>query len=321
MAGPVAERPAAPAGVRPYLLLAALIAVGGTNWGVLKTVLAQVSPLGFAALSVAAACAAMFALAGLAGALALPGRADLVPVAAVGLLQIAAYTLLIFFGLRLVEAGRSAILASTMPIWVAPGAALFLGERLGRRMVAALGLAALGLAVLFLPTAVDWGDGRVVLGNGLLLLAAIAWAATILALRGHRWRRSPLALAPWQLALATAAIAPLAFGLEGWDNFAWSPTVLAALAWNALAGTAFAVWATVEVARALPAVTTSMGLLGIPVAATLTGAAVLDEPLTASIILGLGLILVGNVCLALAGRGRRGCAGAAIVKVERHFTK
>src|SRR6185369_1825127 len=101
-----------------------------------------------------------------------------------------------------VPVGRSIVLAYTTPLWVTPGAAIFLGERLSPRRAAGVALGLLGLVVLFNPFAFDWNDGNAVLGNLLLLLAALMWAASILHIRGHRWHSTPFQLAPWQALLA-----------------------------------------------------------------------------------------------------------------------
>ncbi len=285
---------------RAYVLLVAVTIIGGGNWVVLKTALGQIGPFTFAAWSVAGAAVAMVMLNALLGTLALPARDDAVVVASVGLLQVAAYTLLVFLGLRHVDAGRSAILAFTMPIWVVPGAALFLGERLSRAAVAALALGALGIAVLFNPAALEWSNHVALSSHALLLAAAMAWSISILIVRRRRGQSSALALAPWQLTLAAAALVPAALAVESGQPAAWSPVLIAALAWNALVGTAFGVWATFEATRALPAVATSLGLLGVPVMATVSAVAVLGEPLTHSLILGLGLILAGNAMMTWA---------------------
>lgn len=49
------------------------------------------------------------------------------------LLHIVGFGLLAAWGLRLIPTGRSVVLAYTTPLWVIPGARLFLGERLTLR--------------------------------------------------------------------------------------------------------------------------------------------------------------------------------------------
>ncbi len=89
-----------------------------------------------------------------------------------GCCRSAAFLGLTHSALMFVEAGRSAILAYTTPLWVAPLSALFLREHLTPAKLLAVGLGMTGVAVLFNPLAVDYRNHRVLLGNGLLLLAA-----------------------------------------------------------------------------------------------------------------------------------------------------
>src|SRR5690349_19958376 len=97
-------------------------------------------------------------------------------------------------GLQLVPVGRSAILAYTTPLWVAPGASLFLGERLTGRRALGVAIGLVGLGALFNPLSLDWTRRDVVLGHVATLAAALLWAASILHIRGHRWRSTPFDL-------------------------------------------------------------------------------------------------------------------------------
>ena len=70
----------------------------------------------------------------------------------------------------------------------------------------------------------------------------------------------------------------------------------------------------VSVNRALPATTTSLSLLAVPVAGVLASAAFLGEPLTPTLVGGLLLILGGTMLVNLADlrRERRAAPPAAI---------
>jgi drug/metabolite transporter (DMT)-like permease len=178
---------------RAMALLAAVVVSWGVAWPMLKVGVSHLPPAWFGGWRMVIGFAALFALASLTGRARRPARADLPVVLSVGLLQMAAPTALMLFALLLVDAGRASLLAFTHPLWVAPLAVLALGERLDAR--AALGLASgmFGLAVLFNPLAFDWSDRGTLLGNGLLLLSAMSWAAGIVHVRKHPWAapRSP----------------------------------------------------------------------------------------------------------------------------------
>jgi drug/metabolite transporter (DMT)-like permease len=297
--------PAASPGARLYALFAVLILIWGINWPVIKVGLDYITPLWFAAARFALGIVSMVVFLAAFGRLRLPPRSDWPIVLSVGVLQLALFLGLVNMGLLHVEAGRTAVLAYTTPLWVTPGAALLLRERLSVQKLLGVALGFAGLAVLFNPLQFDWRDREVVLGNGLVLLAAVAWAAAILHVRGHRWRSTALDLITWQMILACVLLVPAAYLLEGLPAPNWTPELGAVLLFNGPIATAFCFWASVTVTRSLPAVTTSLSFLGVPVTGVIASALWLREPLTASLIGGLALILAGIVLVNLSRRRER----------------
>src|SRR3546814_4137147 len=103
-----------------------------------------------------------------------------------------AFLALVNVALLHVGAGRSAVLAYTTPLWVTLAAIVLLGERPTAFKLLGLALGFAGVAVLFNPLGFDWADPQVLLGNGMLLAAALAWSVAILHIRAHKWDSSPL---------------------------------------------------------------------------------------------------------------------------------
>ncbi len=288
-------------------LLAAIILIWGANWPILKIGLVHIPPLWLAVLRLVLGGAVLAGLlASSREGLRRPARADLPVVVSVGLLQMAGFTALMNVGLLYVDAGRSAILAYTTPLWVAPGAVLLLSEPLGRMGLAGVFLGMVGVAVLFDPGGFDWNDAEAVRGNAMLLGAAFLWAGAILHVRGHRWQASALALAPWQMLVAIVVLLPVTIAMEGAPKIAWNATSIFVLAYNALLATAFGFWAVMTVTRALPAVTASLAFLGVPIVGLLFSAWWLDEPLSMDKIIALALVLAGVAAVTLRGRDKPG---------------
>lgn len=286
------------------LLLAALVLIWGANWPVMKVGLAHIQPLWFAALRLAMGTLCFLAVLVPLGRARLPTRQDLPVVVSVGLLQMAAFMALVNIGLQWVPAGRSAILAYTTPLWVGPGAALLLGERLTGRRLAGLALGLAGVTVLFNPLGFDWHDRQAVIGNLLLLVAALVWAAVILHIRGHRWRAAPLDLAPWQMLVGLVPLTIAAALVEGVPRVDMSAEFLAVAVYNGPIATAFAFWAAVSVNRMLPALTVSLAFLCVPAAGLALSALSLGERLSATNLLGLALIVAGVAVNATGGKIR-----------------
>ncbi|MBK8176842.1 MAG: EamA family transporter [Rhodospirillales bacterium] len=284
------------------LLLVLVVVLWGVNWPMIKLGLQAMPPLWFAVARVFIGGATIAAIMLASGRLRLPARGDVPVILSVGVLQIGFFLATTHVALLFVEAGRSAILAYTTPLWVVPLSALLLGERIGAAQIGALVLGLAGLAVLFNPLAIDYGNADVLLGNGLLLAGAALWAITIIHVRAHHWHGTPLDLMTWQMALGVVALVPVALIVEPHPFVHWSWAFAAILFYNGPIASAFCFWAFVTVNRSLPAATTALGSLGVPVVGVLSAALVVGEPLTAATLTGLGLIGAGVAVLALNRR-------------------
>lgn len=287
---------------RASLLVACLVLIWGCNWPVNKVVLSHISPLWFACLRVAMGSVSLFLVQAFrTEGVKLPARADLPVVLSIGLVQVAAVMALVQLGLANVPAGRSAILSYTTPVWVVPGAILILGERLRLAKSIALLLGLAGVAVMFNPAAFDWSDHTAVVGNGYLLAAAALWAGSIIHVRAHHWQGTPLTLAPWQMLIGLIPLFALAWSVEGPPphvSFSLGTLVLAIYSGPLI--TAFPFWALVTVSRTLPAVTTSLTLLLVPVIGLLSSVIFLTEQINATLIVGLLLIVSAITAVSVA---------------------
>lgn len=288
-----------------YGLLVLVILLWGANWPVMKVGLGYMPPLTFSATRMLLGALIMFAVNAAGAGIRLPSRNDWRIVLSVGLMQMGGFIMLVTIGLQFVPAGRSSILAYTTSLWVVPLAALLLSEHLNRvkRLGFVLGLA--GVAVMFNPFGFNWTDPRVLLGNGLLMLGALLWAGQIVQVRGHRWDGSPLTLAAWQFSVASVVLIPLALWLEHDAHIRWEPALYAILFYNGPIATAFCFWAVLTLTRALPAITTSLATLGVPVTGVLFSVWFLGEPLTFTNTTGLMLIIAGLALVAIADRRTR----------------
>jgi drug/metabolite transporter (DMT)-like permease len=288
-----------------FVLLAAVIVIWGVNWPVLKVGLDTIPPFTFAALRVVLGAITMFAVLATRRELVWPKRSDVSLLVSVGLGQVGAFLVFINLGLLYVPAGRSAILAYTTPLWVVPGAIVLLGERFGLRTAAGCLLGLIGVAALFNPWDFDWRDSRALLGNGYLLIAAFVWAAAILHVKAHRWETSPLALTPWQLLTAAVPLVALALTLEPNTSIPLDGTTLWVLAFNGPIASAFAIWAWISVNRTLPAITSALGSLGVPVVGLVISVLTLGEQIDAATVGGLVSIVFGLILVGLGDSERK----------------
>jgi drug/metabolite transporter (DMT)-like permease len=289
-------------------LLATVVVAWGLTWPVNKVVLDSIPPLWTVTLRSVIATVALFALAIVLGKLVRPPRGDVPILLSITFLHMIGFTVLTSLGLQVVPAGRSVVLAYTTPLWVTPGARLFLGEPLAPRRTIGVVIGLLGLALLFNPIALDWSRRDVVLGNVAILVAALLWAASIVHIRGHRWRSTAFALLPWETLLATVILIPVSLAFEGVPDVAWTPQLIALLLYGGIPGTALPYWAIAMATQRLPAITISLGLLATPVFSIVVSTLWLGEPVTLSLATALAMILggiaVGVIAPAPAGSSR-----------------
>jgi drug/metabolite transporter (DMT)-like permease len=295
-------------GRQGVFLLATVVVAWGLTWPVNKVVLASIPPLWTVTLRSVIATVALFALAIVLGKLVRPPRGDVPILFSITFLHMIGFTVLTSLGLQVVPAGRSVVLAYTTPLWVTPGARLFLGEPLSPRRTIGVVIGLLGLALLFNPIALDWSRRDVVLGNVAILVAALLWAASIVHIRGHRWRATAFALLPWETLLATVILIPISLAFEGVPDVAWTPQLIALLLYGGIPGTALPYWAIAMATQRLPAITISLGLLATPVFSIVVSTLWLGEPVTVSLATALAMILggiaVGAIASAPAGSSR-----------------
>jgi drug/metabolite transporter (DMT)-like permease len=236
------------------------------------------------------------------GVFIVPKRGDLPVVFCTSILHLVAFSALVAAGLQFVPAGRAIVLGYTTPLWVAIGAAMFLSEHITRRRAIGIGCGMAGLAVIFNPQTLNWGDRNALYGSGLILLAAFCWAGNIVYVRAHKWISTPFQLVFWQVLLAAALLSTIAWITEGAPRIVWTARLAALMLYSGIVCTAFANWAMTMVNRSLPAVTTSLCLLATPLLGIISATVMLNEPIEPSLFLAMALI-IGGIALGTVTGG------------------
>jgi len=130
------------AAIPPFaiFLLAMLALLWGLNWPVMKLSLAEYPPFVFRAVAGISAGLGLFALARVNGPVLRVPRAEWKGLIIVSLLNMSVWNIAVLYGIDLMESGRAAILAYTMPLWATLTGAWLVKEPLRARSVLALGL-------------------------------------------------------------------------------------------------------------------------------------------------------------------------------------
>lgn len=296
------NEPLSPA--RAIALFAVVVLAWGTNWSVTKQLVQVVPPLWSAAIRSVIALACLLAVLRASGKLIVPKAGDVPVVLSVALLHMTLFSVLVAAGLRFLPAGKGIVLGYTTPLWVALAVPLVGAERLGAARLAGVALGLLGLGVILNPASLDWADRDVMIGAGMVILAAMCWAANIIYLRMHRWLASPFQLLLWQVLLATIVLLPIALIFEGWPVVRWSPHLVLLFLYSGIVASTLAYWAMSMVNRSLPASTTALGTTATPIVGIAAAAIILGEPVDLSLAVAATLIIGGIVLNTVAGAAR-----------------
>jgi drug/metabolite transporter (DMT)-like permease len=244
------------------LALLFLTLAWGGNWPVAKLGVSAMPPLWFRALGTGGGVLVLFCFARLRGINLLVPRGKRVRLVALALPNMVLWYALVSIALVTVPAGRAAILGFTMPAWVALFGLFGIGERPDR-------LSLVSVALSLAATALLVGGSALVLGQslaiGLIVLAAVCWAAGTILLRRWPIEIDTTALTLWMLLTTALALFLLSavFERSHWvmpDRAGWY-----AIAYNAVIVVGFGNIAWFALARQLPPVVSGLSTMMIPV--------------------------------------------------------
>ncbi len=291
---------------RAALPILVLTLVWGCNWPILKMGVEELAPLTFRGMTLPFAALGMLLVSSLSGESVRLPRALWPRVIVLALFNIACWNGFVLFGVQQLPAGRSAILAYTMPIWATMIATLVLHEPLSRRKLLGLVLGVSGMAVLI-------GEQVAVVraapfGVLMILTAAITWAFGTVLLR--KWQ-PPIAqntLSGWMMLLGWVPLAiaapffdprPLASELAQLSARGWF-----AIAYNIFLAGTLAHWAWFTLARTLPVAVSSLSSLPVPVVGVFSGIVLLGERPGVQEWIALALVLAALFIVLFQPSGR-----------------
>jgi len=222
-------------------------------------------------------------------------RHQLFPVFLLGMTGVFAYNVFFFKGLKLIEAGRAAIIIANNPIFIALFSALLFRERLTRLRLAGI-LVSISGAVLVI-TRGDWhmiGSGAVGWGELFILCCVASWVTFSLLGKVLLSELSPLASV-----LYAALCGTLCLALPAWREGILTdwPTYLAAdwlsLFYLGFFGTVLGfVWYYQGIQR-IGAMKAGVFINFVPISAIIFSFFILQEPLTLSLLFGAAMVLSG----------------------------
>ncbi len=192
------------------------------------------------------------------------------------------------------SAARGAVGLATIPIQTLLVAAAFGREPLTAAKIAGVILAFSGIVVAFGPAAFGHANSDYLVGDGLMLLGVLCAAVYSVFSRATLMHHGPLFVTASAMAFAVAALVPVvafhrgglalpALSTKGWMAVVFLGTIAGTVQFSLF------MWAL----RWLSPTTTVLYLTLNPIAAMVLGSVVLGESLTAELVAGMALVLVG----------------------------
>ena len=262
---------------RAVVLLVILTLVWGTNWPLFPLAVREVSVWTFRAVSVSIAGAVLLLVARLRGQSLVIERRHWGTIGAATFFYLVVWNIASTYSAILIPSGQSAMLGFTMPLWSALIAWAVLGQRLGPRMMLAIGLGA--AAVLLLMARSFEAYAQAPLGFGLGLLAGLGWAVGTLILKHKHVDVPATVLTGWQLLITAIPITIGALILGDGDWFVPSWQSIVVIGYIALVPMSIGNVSWFAIVGLLPTNVAGLSSIMVPVVAMVSGAIVHREPL------------------------------------------
>lgn len=276
-------------------------ALGGASIGVTRFVRGAIDPLAIGAFRFGLGFAFLFPVALMQRA-KWPARADWAAVTGLGLLFFALFPILFNAALIFTTAARGSLALSTLPLLTMVVAAALGVEQLTMRKTAGVLIAMAGVALALLSglQSVPPGAWR---GDALMLCAAVCMAFYSVWSKPFIRRSGPLQFTTMGMGVGALVL----IGLS-WTQSSFAPVALfgrpqwLAVLYLGLFGSAltFFLWS-FALGRTTPTRVT-ISITVNPVAATLAGAVLLDEPIGWNLIAGIAAVAIGIWIATTAGR-------------------
>ena len=288
-------------GRNALLVLALLSVIWSYNWVVMKQVLQWTGPFEFAAWRGALGAVVLFVLLLVRRESLQPP--PLLPLLLIGIAQTLGFQALVQWALVDGGAGKTALLAYTMPFWVVGVTWLVLREPPSRAQGIAVGVALAGLLLLLEP----W-EGLGDIESSLLAIGAgLCWAiGTVLSKRLFvQGRASILSLSAWQMAVGAVGLVAVAWIVDE-PAVQWTAGFIGALAYNAIlaSGIAWVLWS--YIVDKLPMTISGLSSLVIPILGVFFAWAVLGEAPSSAEWAGIGMLGAALASVAVMVKPRPG---------------
>lgn len=284
-----------------WLLILTITILWGYAWVLMKEVLTYMGPFTFSAFRFGTGSLTLLVLVWLLK-IGLPPKQYWKHLIIVGILQTSIVFLLVMYGLRFVDAGKSSVLLYSMPMWSSMLAAKFLGEKITSKKVIGLMIGMVGLLTILGWDIWAGQNGKMIFGEILIIIAAISWAISNVYYRLTVQDLPKIQASAFQMLFGTIGIIIATLFMEWNEPIEINAHSIYYILFTGVLASAlcFTVW--FVVISMIDMVTATISTLLVPIFGLLFSSLLLDERMTTSILIGSGLIILGIIIAQVTKR-------------------
>lgn len=233
----------------------------------------------------------------LASGRGLPPARMWAPLALLGFLMNIVGNGFVVYAQQFVASGLTAVLIATTPFWSALVERLLpKGERFTTRSLIGLAIGFAGIVVLVWPEMTHGGaSGRsFIIGVIAIQLACVGWVVGTSYAKRHELGDNPFQSAALQMVFSGVMLLTAATAHGDWAQLSFTPRTFAAIAYLSIAGSLVAYSAYIYAIQHLPLQLVSLYAYINPMIAVALGTLLLNEPLSARVIVAAALVFAGT---------------------------
>ena len=276
------------------MLIFLITFIWGYAWVIMKASLAYMGPFTFSSLRFLTGSITMIIIVVLLR-LGVPPRRYWGHLAVIGFLQTAVVFLLVMFALRFVDAGKSSVLLYSMPMWSSLLAARFLGEKLTLSKIIGLVMGVIGLIVIVGWDFINFNQPGVIISEILIIIAAIAWGISNVYYRNFVNDLPQVQVSACQMLFGTLVIVLTTVIMEWQEPVIWNIQSIYYILFTGIFASAFCFTLWFVVMSEIDMATATISTMLVPVFGLILSQLIFAEKMTASVLLGSGLIIFGII--------------------------
>ncbi|WP_188454182.1 DMT family transporter [Virgibacillus oceani] len=277
-----------------WFLILTITILWGYAWVLMKEALAYMGPFTFSSFRFGVGSITLVLIV-LLSKKGLPPKRYWRQLVILGILQTSIVFLLVMYGLRFVDAGKSSVLLYSMPMWSSILAVKFLDEKFTPAKFLGLFIGMIGLL-----TVLGWDiwvgqSFDVIFGEILIIIAAISWGVSNIFYRVNLNGLSQLQVNAYQMLFGTIGIIAVTLFAEWGQPVQLNMHSIYYILFTGVLASAlcFTVW--FLILSIIDMVSATLSTLLVPIFGLVLSSFILGETMSAGVVAGSGLIIIGIV--------------------------